>query len=179
MFTCYYCLARETEAGPVSPNGDFEIEHFRPVSKFKQFRLRYRNLMWACRLCNRTKGDAWPSRADELEGRRFPDPHKESLGAHLEIVGHRVVARNESTEGAYFIETLRLNSAVQMRRRQRIESQVLLYRTCEKLLKQQLERSEPVSLTEIDSMRRDLDRVRQELEGTPSDAPSACECAGA
>lgn len=56
--TCAYCLLEEKWAAGVE---NFEIDHFRPQSKFPELSLEFYNLYWACHVCNRTKGIQWPA----------------------------------------------------------------------------------------------------------------------
>lgn len=39
----------------------YAVEHFAPKSKFPQLRYVYDNLLYACRFCNTSKYDDWPS----------------------------------------------------------------------------------------------------------------------
>jgi hypothetical protein len=177
-FHCHYCLSGESEVGPGQIFGGFEVDHFRPVSLFPQFARSYRNLLWSCHTCNRSKSNSWPTRADIKNGIRFPDPHKEPLGDHLELVGLLVHARNRSPLGQYTIDTLRLNSSVHQKIRKRRDVLNTFIRTCEGMIAE-LERSDSIPTTQLIEMRATLNMVRVELGGlAPWDAPRNCECSG-
>ena len=53
-FRCVYCLKRE-QWGQVT--GEFEIDHFQPQSLSPDQATKYKNLVYACRRCNRVKLD--------------------------------------------------------------------------------------------------------------------------
>src|SRR4051794_40950173 len=82
-YRCVYCRTSEVEVRPVSPHGGFEIEHFRPQSRFKKAADRYQNLYWSCRLCNARKGEKWPNVAELQRGCRFVDPCNDSPSDHI------------------------------------------------------------------------------------------------
>ena len=67
---CAYCLLHEFWAGGES---NFEIDHFRPVSKFPELKREYSNLCYACHVCNFYKWDHWPSSDLEAQGIGFVD----------------------------------------------------------------------------------------------------------
>ncbi len=39
----------------------YAVEHFAPKAKFPELEFTYDNLLYACRFCNSSKGDDWPS----------------------------------------------------------------------------------------------------------------------
>lgn len=55
----------------------FEVEHFKPRSKFPQLDCVYKNLYYACRGCNGHKWETWPSDRQFAQGKRFADPSEE------------------------------------------------------------------------------------------------------
>ena len=55
----------------------FEVEHFKPKSKFPQFDCVYTNLYYTCRGCNGHKWETWPSEDQLARGMRFADPCEE------------------------------------------------------------------------------------------------------
>ena len=178
-FRCYYCLAGESEVGPGQDYGGFEIDHFRPVSRFRQFSRKYRNLLWCCHTCNRAKSDTWPTAQEEKAGFRFPDPHREALGTHIELVGLLVRPLGGSTIGAYVIETIRLNSAVHQRIRKRRNLLNAFVRNCEGLLARHHARGTITDGPELVEMRASLNAAKSELgDFVPWDAPVSCECSG-
>lgn len=58
---CMWCSGSEAS----------EVEHFRPKSTFPKLALTWKNLLWACGICNRSKDDRFPSDGHLL------DPTKE------------------------------------------------------------------------------------------------------
>jgi hypothetical protein len=173
VFQCGYCLSREREVGPAEPFGGFEIDHHRPESRFKAFIYRYDNLIWACRLCNRAKRDAWPTRDEERNGIVFLDPVRDPLGKHLVIEDTTVTVLNESRPGHYFVETIHLNSQAHRERRRRRAVFEMMFRN----LGLELDKVEAGS-AEAESLRKELQTIQSEvLEPTPWDAPERCRCA--
>src|SRR5438132_11420200 len=68
--TCAYCLLEELLAG--GPE-NFELDHFRPVSRFPALSNDFYNVYYACHPCNLTKRGKWPSQELEEEGVGFVD----------------------------------------------------------------------------------------------------------
>jgi HNH endonuclease len=178
-FCCFYCLSGESEVAPGRSHGGFEIDHFRPVSRFPQFSRTYRNLMWCCHACNRAKSDTWPTEQEVKAGFRFHDPSREGLGIPIELRGVLVQPRGGSTIGAYVIDTLRLNSSVHQRIRNRRNLLRAFVPTCEGLLARHLASRRIVEGPEFVEMRAALDLARSELgDLAPWDAPVTCACSG-
>jgi hypothetical protein len=71
---CAYCERPEEYLGGEEA---FEVEHFRPKSKFPQLDCDYSNLYYACRGCNAHKSETWPSEELAARGMRFADPCEE------------------------------------------------------------------------------------------------------
>lgn len=51
---CAYCLLHEFWAGG---EDNFELDHFRPVSRFPDLERDFYNLYYACHVCNQRKRD--------------------------------------------------------------------------------------------------------------------------
>ncbi len=68
---CAYCERPEEYMGGEEC---FEVEHFRPTSKFPELNSVYTNLYYACRGCNGHKSETWPSEEQATRGMRFADP---------------------------------------------------------------------------------------------------------
>lgn len=62
---CAYCCLHEFWAGGV---GNFEMDHYRPVSRFPHLVRDFYNLRYTCHVCNMTKSDYWPSLEAEAAG---------------------------------------------------------------------------------------------------------------
>ncbi|MDP4490045.1 HNH endonuclease [Pseudoalteromonas piscicida] len=81
---CGYCDADDMYLGWSS---SFHIDHFAPQKKFKHLQTAYSNLVYACRYCNCSKSDYWPSNCPEtsvVDNEGIIDPCAEELDMHLE-----------------------------------------------------------------------------------------------
>ena len=76
---CAYCERTEEYLGGEEA---FEIEHFKPKSRFPELICAYHNLYYACRGCNGHKSETWPSGDEIARGRRFADPCVEDPYVH-------------------------------------------------------------------------------------------------
>lgn len=74
-FRCVYCLIREQWGKQF---GEFDLEHFVPVSRSRESSLDYDNLLYACHPCNLRKGD-----------RLVPDPTTQLVAPaiHVQLSG--------------------------------------------------------------------------------------------
>lgn len=103
---CAYCLLHEFWAGG---ERNFEIDHFRPASRFPHLIGEYENLFYACHVCNQVKSDHWVPPGLEAAGISLVDLCDSDWGVHyrLELNG----TLEPLTASAYYtITTLRLNS---------------------------------------------------------------------
>lgn len=116
-YRCIYCGSHEREVAAGDSCGGFEIDHFRPQSRFPRLGAAYVNLMWSCKRCNRAKGGRWPTQDNFISGDRFVDPNQEAMSDHLGVQGDRVVPVRGSRAGAYTLQELNLNSDVHLNRR--------------------------------------------------------------
>jgi HNH endonuclease len=73
---CAYCERTEDYLGGEDA---FEVEHFKPKSKFPDLLVAYENLYYVCRRCNLHKAETWPSDDLLARGTRFADPCEEDL----------------------------------------------------------------------------------------------------
>jgi uncharacterized protein (TIGR02646 family) len=76
---CAYCDRTEEYLGGIE---SFEVEHFKPKSKFPDLICDYKNLYYACRGCNGHKSETWPSEDQIGRGQRFADPCVEDPYVH-------------------------------------------------------------------------------------------------
>ncbi len=113
-YTCVYCRSGEAFIAPVSPHGDFHIDHFEPESRSN--RSDYDNLLWACPQCNLAKRAAWPDVAELARGFRYLNPCTDAMADHLRVVADVVVALTPA--GEYTLEQIELNSPTHLERRQ-------------------------------------------------------------
>ncbi len=102
---------------PDAFGGTFEVEHYRPASKFKDLRTEYSNLFYACRACNGRKGKKWFE--PEPGGVYIVNPCQDSMAEHLWFEAKR--AKPRSKAGALTEETLRLNDSASVKFRENID----------------------------------------------------------
>lgn len=103
--TCAYCLLEEKWAAGLE---NFELDHFRPQSKFPELYLNFYNLYWACHVCNRTKGIHWPAPKHKGIEITFVDLCTDDFDAHfVEHPNGEWLGKTQSAK--YTIESLRLN----------------------------------------------------------------------
>ena len=102
---CAYCLMTETFAGGEE---NFELDHFRPKSRFPLLLNDFLNIYYACHPCNFTKLDHWPPRELEARGRGIVDLCSEEFETHFSVqaTGEWV---GKTDSGDYTIDLLRLN----------------------------------------------------------------------
>jgi hypothetical protein len=77
---CAYCLLHEIVS---SGHENFELDHHRPKHVFPGLVAHYRNIYYACHVCNHRKGKAWPSKQMIRRGRRFVNPCRECFSQHF------------------------------------------------------------------------------------------------
>ncbi len=110
---CAYCLLHELLAGGAE---NFELDHFKPKSQFRDLIHVYENIYYSCHPCNNIKHDVWPT--DELlaRGYRFVDPCHDAFSTHFTEVDGRWEPLTPA--GEYSRERLRLNRSHLVRIRQ-------------------------------------------------------------
>jgi hypothetical protein len=105
---CVYCAISEGAFGGIR---NFHVEHYRPKSntRFKKLEHNYKNLYFACSICNCFKGDDWPNDPNSaLSVKCYPDPTEVdystifSMDDDYELEGNCFAAK-------YMIEKLFLN----------------------------------------------------------------------
>jgi hypothetical protein len=102
---CAYCLMSEVLAGGAD---NFELDHFRPKSKFSHLRNDFYNIYYSCHPCNHTKRDGWPPPELEALGIGLVDLCEDDFGTHFSSTrdGHW---ESITRSGQYTIDLLRLN----------------------------------------------------------------------
>lgn len=103
--TCAYCLLEEKWAAGLE---NFELDHFRPRSRFPHLALDFYNLYWACHVCNRIKGASWPSSALQERGIGFVDLCSDDFDTHFTEQPDGIWA-GRTLSATYTIDALRLN----------------------------------------------------------------------
>ena len=79
---CAYCLLPELEA---AGEGNFELDHFRPQSKFPHLARDFHNLYWSCGVCNGNKWNRWSSPYQEQQGIGFVDYCRNDFQDHFQL----------------------------------------------------------------------------------------------
>lgn len=102
---CAYCLLMEVLAGGVD---NFELDHFRPKSRFPELLNDFYNIYYACHPCNHTKRDIWPSAELEARGISFVDLCKDDFAAHFRV-NEDGKWEGVTAPGGYTVDKLRLN----------------------------------------------------------------------
>jgi len=171
-YECAYCLSHEHEVAPSSSHGQFEVDHFRPVSSFGHLKNVYGNLYWSCHACNHAKRETWPTADEAAKGYRFLDVCGDSPSDHLAINGDEVVAK--TTVGQYTIEEINLNSSEHRQRRSSRRKQLDLWQ-----LLTSVASSLPDAVQRRD-VERESDAILELILGTksPWDPVLACLCNG-
>ncbi|NIA02420.1 MAG: hypothetical protein GWP15_03480 [Nitrospirae bacterium] len=114
---CAYCLLHERFA-----NGErnFELDHFKPKSKYDQLKEVYTNIYYSCHVCNRGKWHHWPSEELQSKGYRFIDTCRETFSEHF--VDEDGYWKPISNAGKYTAERIRLNSPHNIEIRKMVKS---------------------------------------------------------
>ena len=102
---CAYCLMSEILVGGEKC---FELDHFRPKSRFPHLLNDFLNLYYSCRPCNNMKSNYWPPEELEARGIRLVDLCAEEFATHFSVepTGKWV---GITDAGSYTIDLLRLN----------------------------------------------------------------------
>lgn len=102
---CAYCLLSEIMAGGEE---NFELDHFRPRSLFKELVNDFYNIYYSCHPCNHQKRDAWPVPELEAKGVSIVDLCTDEFRTHF-LVNADGTWEGKTETGAYTIKVLRLN----------------------------------------------------------------------
>ena len=119
---CAYCLLHETLA---RGQENFELDHFKPKSKFLDLIHQYTNIYYSCHVCNQRKRNYWPSAELYSKGYRFVDTCQENFSTHFEDKDG--YWEPISPVGAYTAEKIRLNSKHNVEVRQMIVGLLSLF----------------------------------------------------
>ncbi len=87
---------------------NYELDHFRPKSKFPQLSNDFYNIYYSCHPCNHTKLDKWPAAELQERGYRFVDFCTDDFDKHFEELPNGQW-RGKTDAGHYTIDALRLN----------------------------------------------------------------------
>jgi uncharacterized protein (TIGR02646 family) len=101
---CAYCLLHERLAGGAE---NFELDHFKPKSRYPDLTHVYENIYYSCHPCNNIKRDIWPTDELRAKGYRFVDHCYDDFSTHFTEVDGRWEPLTPA--GDYSQERLRLN----------------------------------------------------------------------
>jgi hypothetical protein len=93
----------ESEAHGIS----FEIDHYIPQKSRPDLICDYHNLMYACQVCNRYKGDLYPPPTAQADNYRFFKTDIDFFGDHYVFSAVRLAGRTRI--GKFTIDALHLN----------------------------------------------------------------------
>ena len=110
---CAYCLTPDDRLGGEEA---MTVDHFKPVARYKDLKLTWSNLYYACIVCNSHYKKDFPSPEEEAAGKRFVDPCSEDPDDHFRLVPDpdtgdlcRVRPLSESVLADYTIYRLKFN----------------------------------------------------------------------
>jgi hypothetical protein len=119
-FSCSFCLLHEIDLVRVGAKGWslMQVEHFIPQSKDDSQRNNYKNCLYICERCNKSRGDR-PNQDDE--GNTLLDPCSYAWADHFERRGDRISPRSGDGNAYYTWESYDLDdpSKVELRWRRR------------------------------------------------------------
>lgn len=105
---CVYCTINIKAFGGIR---NFHVEHYRPKAKdkFPELEHEYRNLFFACSICNTFKSDEWKNEpSSKYDNHSYPDPSKVDYSDFLfKNISHLV--ESKYITGKYIIQKLFLN----------------------------------------------------------------------
>jgi hypothetical protein len=102
---CAYCLMHELWA---HGEENFQLDHFRPVSRFPGLEREFLNLYYACYPCNHIKRAQWPTPEQHSDGYGFVDFCRHDLDDHFEEAPDGTW-RPLTRAGEFTLEALNLN----------------------------------------------------------------------
>ena len=112
-YACVYCNVRESEMGG---SKNFQIDHYRPASRFPELKCEYSNLYYSCPDCNRSKRAYWPSKIKRSLGRYILNPCDHDVDQFIKKEG--INWQGKKRAGWWNILFLRLNSQAKLEIRQ-------------------------------------------------------------
>jgi hypothetical protein len=175
LHTCGYCNSREPELGGSEA---FHIDHYKPKSKFPHLRCKYTNLIYACRNCNRFKGDYWPCFIEKSQGKFILNPRTDNPQEHIDqssFAWTGITAR-----GKWTVLKLRLDSDYLVHRRQdRLHIENTIQRLEEILIQSQqgLHNAiqQNVTESEIQSLHQDISEQIEQIEALRRKISGPCD----
>lgn len=117
---CAYCLVHELLAGGEE---SFELDHFKPQSKFPDLTNDFYNIYYSCHSCNKYKCNSWPDETLIKSGYNFVDYCNDTFSSHFKEQNGKWIPISHA--GEYTNDKLRLN------RKHFVEIRTLLYKILE------------------------------------------------
>lgn len=113
-YECGYCKFKQKFN--TYGNKIWETDHFKPTSKFENWDgvHRYDNLIYSCSTCNNSKGDKW---SENLLNPCVDDIYNK----HIVVDKKTFKIKPNTEQGKEFIETLKLNSTQNVKRRKLLD----------------------------------------------------------
>lgn len=105
-YRCVYCAIPEAAWGGFR---NFQVEHYRPKSRFTLLTNRIENLFYCCAVCNSFKREDWPNEpTPALDDACYPSPCDVDYN-DLFSVSQKGELTGENTAARYIAERLYLN----------------------------------------------------------------------
>jgi hypothetical protein len=106
-YQCVYCALHEARFGGIR---NFHVEHYRPKSKFKELENDFKNLFYACSICNVFKSDDWPDEPKvDLSNASYPNPSHIDYNNIFFIIKNTGIINGKYIAAKYLVEKLFLN----------------------------------------------------------------------
>ncbi|UKB79560.1 HNH endonuclease [Chryseobacterium sp. MEBOG07] len=104
---CVYCFVSETYFGGIR---NFHVEHYRPKKKFEELTNDYKNLFYACSICNSFKSEDWPNEPNaEYDIAFYPNPSVIDYSEIFEIDANSFDITGNNFTSRYLVNRLFLN----------------------------------------------------------------------
>lgn len=134
-YCCAYCSVHENEWGGLR---HFHVEHFRPKSLFSQLITVYKNLLYACDVCNCYKGADWPSEDPLTVGVGYLDPCQHDYDEHFGDQPTPGLVEGLTSRARYMVERLHINRPHLVKLRQKRAQEEAIHRrfqqSCQEVL---------------------------------------------
>lgn len=102
---CAYCKNHEAVEGG---SKNFEIDHYKPLCKFRGLKFTYSNLFYSCKECNRTKWSYYPNSLQMGLGEYILNPCDHDFEEHYDM--NDPEWKGKTVTAFWNITKLRLNS---------------------------------------------------------------------
>ncbi len=104
---CVYCFIGEPHFGGIR---NFHVEHYRPKKKFVDLTNDYKNLFYACSICNTFKSEDWPNEPNtDYDIAFYPNPSLVDYGEIFQINTTTFYVEGKNFTAKYLVNKLFLN----------------------------------------------------------------------